>query len=101
MHTRTLAALVTSLYAGAALMTDGLGAAPAEIVLRAADAPVVRGNWSVVSDASAAGGFRLANKNLGAAKIVEMLEPLEHLGKRGQPTERLLQMAKSGEKFYK
>lgn len=46
------------------------------------------------------GGLMFWADTLGAAKIIEMLKPLEPLGKRGQPTERLLNMAKSGAKFY-
>lgn len=46
------------------------------------------------------GGLMFWADTLGAAKVVEMLKPLEHLGKRGQPTQRLLDMAQSGEKFY-
>lgn len=47
------------------------------------------------------GGLMFWADTLGAAKVVEMLKPLEHLGKRGEPTQRLLDMAKSGEKFYR
>jgi 3-hydroxyacyl-CoA dehydrogenase/enoyl-CoA hydratase/carnithine racemase len=46
------------------------------------------------------GGLMFWADTLGAAKIVEMLKPLDYLGKRGQPTQRLLDMAKSGAKFY-
>lgn len=46
------------------------------------------------------GGLMFWADTVGADMLVEMLKPLEHLGKRGQPTERLLNMAKSGEKFY-
>jgi hypothetical protein len=41
----------------------------AEIVLYASKAPVRVGNWQVVQDATAAGGARIHNPNLGAAKI--------------------------------
>ena len=44
-----------------------------DIVLRAADAPVVRGTWSVVPDASAAGGARLSNPDQGVPKLAEAL----------------------------
>jgi 3-hydroxyacyl-CoA dehydrogenase/enoyl-CoA hydratase/3-hydroxybutyryl-CoA epimerase/3-hydroxyacyl-CoA dehydrogenase/enoyl-CoA hydratase/3-hydroxybutyryl-CoA epimerase/enoyl-CoA isomerase len=37
---------------------------------------------------------------LGAAKIVELLKPLEGLGERAKPTPLLLEMAKTGKKFY-
>ena len=40
-----------------------------DIVLYAAEAPVKTGTWTVVADASAAGGTRLANPNLNAAKV--------------------------------
>ncbi len=40
-----------------------------DIVLYAAEAPVRTGTWRVVGDASAAGGSRLANPNLNAAKV--------------------------------
>lgn len=40
-----------------------------EIVLYASQAPVKVGNWSSVADSSAAGGARLSNLDLGAAKI--------------------------------
>lgn len=46
------------------------------------------------------GGLMFWADTLGAAKVVEMLKPLEYLGKRGQPTEHLLEMAKTGAKFY-
>jgi 3-hydroxyacyl-CoA dehydrogenase/enoyl-CoA hydratase/3-hydroxybutyryl-CoA epimerase/3-hydroxyacyl-CoA dehydrogenase/enoyl-CoA hydratase/3-hydroxybutyryl-CoA epimerase/enoyl-CoA isomerase len=37
---------------------------------------------------------------LGAAKIVELLKPLEELGERAKPTPMLLEMARSGKTFY-
>jgi 3-hydroxyacyl-CoA dehydrogenase/enoyl-CoA hydratase/3-hydroxybutyryl-CoA epimerase/3-hydroxyacyl-CoA dehydrogenase/enoyl-CoA hydratase/3-hydroxybutyryl-CoA epimerase/enoyl-CoA isomerase len=37
---------------------------------------------------------------IGAARLVEMLKPFESLGTRFQPTPMLLEMAKSGKKFY-
>jgi hypothetical protein len=37
-------------------------------VLYASEAPVKVGNWQVVADSSAAGGARIANADLGAAK---------------------------------
>lgn len=46
------------------------------------------------------GGLLFWADTLGAAKIVEMLKPWEALGKRFQPTERLLDMARKGAKFY-
>jgi hypothetical protein len=41
----------------------------AEVVLYAAKAPVKVGNWQSVQDSTAAGGARIYNRNLGAAKI--------------------------------
>ena len=46
------------------------------------------------------GGLLFWADTLGAEKIVEMLKPYESLGKRYQPTEMLLDMAKTGNKFY-
>jgi hypothetical protein len=55
--------------------TGGTGAPPTanEIVIHAASAPVVSGNWSKVADASAAGGYRLWNPDAGAAKLLTPL----------------------------
>jgi hypothetical protein len=44
-----------------------------EIVLYAADAAPVAGNWSVKPDETAAGGTRLQSTNLGAAKVAPAL----------------------------
>jgi 3-hydroxyacyl-CoA dehydrogenase/enoyl-CoA hydratase/carnithine racemase len=46
------------------------------------------------------GGLLFWADTLGATKIVEMLKPLESLGARTQPTPMLLDMAKTGRKFY-
>lgn len=46
------------------------------------------------------GGLLFWADTLGAAKIVEMLKPLEPLGERARPTPLLLEMAKTGRKFY-
>lgn len=46
------------------------------------------------------GGLLFWADTLGAAKIVEMLKPMESLGARAQPTPMLLEMAKNGKKFY-
>ena len=46
------------------------------------------------------GGLLFWADTLGAAKIVEMLRPLEALGERFHPTPLLLEMAKTGKKFY-
>ena len=44
-----------------------------DILLRAADAPVVRGTWRVVTDSTAAGGRALSNPNAGAARVATPL----------------------------
>ncbi len=49
--------------------TPGAALSPNDIVLYATDAQTVVGNWTVVSDSTAAGGKRLNNSNLGAATI--------------------------------
>jgi len=46
------------------------------------------------------GGLLFWADTLGAAKIVEMLKPFAELGPRATPTPLLLEMAKSGKKFY-
>ena len=46
------------------------------------------------------GGLLFWADSLGAARIVEMLKPYEHLGARMRPTPLLLEMARSGRKFY-
>ncbi len=46
------------------------------------------------------GGLLFWADTLGAAKIVEMLKPFESLGVRMQPTPLLLEMARTGRRFY-
>jgi 3-hydroxyacyl-CoA dehydrogenase/enoyl-CoA hydratase/carnithine racemase len=46
------------------------------------------------------GGLLFWADQLGADKIVEMLKPLESLGPRAKPTNMLIEMAKSGGRFY-
>jgi 3-hydroxyacyl-CoA dehydrogenase/enoyl-CoA hydratase/3-hydroxybutyryl-CoA epimerase/3-hydroxyacyl-CoA dehydrogenase/enoyl-CoA hydratase/3-hydroxybutyryl-CoA epimerase/enoyl-CoA isomerase len=46
------------------------------------------------------GGLLFWADTLGAPKILEMLKPLEALGDRWKPTPMLLEMARSGKKFY-
>lgn len=46
------------------------------------------------------GGLLFWADTLGAAKILEMLQPFESLGPRMQPTQLLLDMARDGRKFY-
>src|SRR5947209_3533764 len=50
-----------------------LSAASADVVLYASDATLVAGAWSVVADAGAAGGSRLANPDVGVAKLAAAL----------------------------
>lgn len=47
------------------------------------------------------GGLLFWADSLGAARLVEMLKPWEHLGPRYQPTEMLSEMARTGSKFYR
>jgi hypothetical protein len=49
------------------------GTAIREIVIYAAAAPVVAGNWIKVPDATAAGGYRMENPDAGAAKLLAPL----------------------------
>ena len=58
-------------YSNTASASTPAPAAPtaSDIVLWAAEAPVKVGAWSVVADATAAGGNRIANPDAGAAKI--------------------------------
>jgi len=46
------------------------------------------------------GGLLYWADTLGAAKIIELLKPLESLGGRSKPTPMLLEMAAKGRKFY-
>jgi len=46
------------------------------------------------------GGLLYWADTIGAAKLVEMIKPLEPLGPRFQPTPLLLEMAAKGRKFY-
>lgn len=46
------------------------------------------------------GGLLFWADRVGAARLVELLKPFESLGARYQPTELLLEMAKSGRRFY-
>lgn len=46
------------------------------------------------------GGIMFGSDVLGAERIVEMLKMYEDLGPRYQPTETLLEMAKTGSSFY-
>jgi hypothetical protein len=53
--------------------TGGPSSSPGEIVLYAAEATSVFGNWTVQADPTAAGGARLQSTNLGAAKVTPAL----------------------------
>jgi 3-hydroxyacyl-CoA dehydrogenase/enoyl-CoA hydratase/3-hydroxybutyryl-CoA epimerase/3-hydroxyacyl-CoA dehydrogenase/enoyl-CoA hydratase/3-hydroxybutyryl-CoA epimerase/enoyl-CoA isomerase len=46
------------------------------------------------------GGLLYWADTLGPQKLVEMIKPLQPLGKRFEPTPLLLDMAKTGRKFY-
>jgi len=46
------------------------------------------------------GGLLFWADTLGAAKIIELLKPLESLGERYRPTPMLLELAKTGRGFY-
>ena len=46
------------------------------------------------------GGLMYWGDTLGAAKIVEELKRIDFLGARAKPTELLLDMARSGKRFY-
>ena len=46
------------------------------------------------------GGLLYWADTLGAAKIIELLKPLEALGERAKPTPMLLEMARTGKGFY-
>jgi 3-hydroxyacyl-CoA dehydrogenase/enoyl-CoA hydratase/3-hydroxybutyryl-CoA epimerase/3-hydroxyacyl-CoA dehydrogenase/enoyl-CoA hydratase/3-hydroxybutyryl-CoA epimerase/enoyl-CoA isomerase len=46
------------------------------------------------------GGLLFWADTVGADKILQMLEPLEHLGERSRPTPMLLEMAQNHRKFY-
>jgi hypothetical protein len=73
MTRRTLSAAAIGVCLVAAHLAGQLFAVPADVVLRAAAAGTRVGKWSVVSDATAAGGSRLANPNAGAAKLAAPL----------------------------
>ena len=49
-----------------------------DVVLYAWKAPVRVGNWAPVTDATAAGGTRMANPNLGASKLSSPLADPQH-----------------------
>jgi hypothetical protein len=46
------------------------------------------------------GGLLFWADTLGAAKLVELLKPMESLGAKAQPTPMILEMAKTGRTFY-
>ena len=66
--------VVTSFRTLGAPPTAGVG----DVVLYAWKAPVKVGNWAAVADATAAGGMRMANPNLGKAKIAAPLASPAH-----------------------
>jgi endonuclease/exonuclease/phosphatase family metal-dependent hydrolase len=48
-------------------------AVSSDVVLYAGKAPVRAGSWNIVSDTTAAGGSRISNPDLGAAKLISAL----------------------------
>src|ERR1044072_4819883 len=67
---------IESLFLILALVCLSLGLATAQssattVVMYASEASATVGNWQVTSDSTAAGGARLANADLGGAKLVE------------------------------
>src|SRR5688500_19052313 len=70
MNSKTVRALFTSaVLLTAAVPVAGQTAANGDIVLHARRAVSITGAWSLVNDTSAAGGVRIANPDLGAAKL--------------------------------
>ena len=65
VRTRVLTLAACVLAAGAATAS----AQSSDVVVHARHASVVKGGWSLVSDATAAGGSRLASADAGAAKL--------------------------------
>ena len=61
-----IAFLLTSF--ACAVLSPILAQASTDVVLHASKAPVRAGTWAVVADSTAAGGFAMANPNLGAPK---------------------------------
>ena len=76
--------VVAPLVIGAAIvaavftLSPAPGAAPTDVILRAASAPVVVGAWSVVADTTAAGGSRLANTDLRVVRPAAALAAPAH-----------------------
>jgi hypothetical protein len=46
------------------------------------------------------GGLLRWADSVGAAKVLEMLKPYEKLGKRFEPSPMLIELARTGKKFY-
>jgi PKD repeat protein len=67
----SLTTLLT-IFAGA-VISPTLATANSNVILYASKASVRAGTWAVVADSTAAGGFAMANPNLGAAKITTPL----------------------------
>ena len=66
-----IAFLLTSF--ACAVLSPILAQASTDVVLHASKAPVRAGTWAVVADSTAAGGFAMANPNLGAPKVTTPL----------------------------
>jgi len=62
-----------SATANASLTIAPAAASAADVVLYAADAKSINGTWSLVDDATAAGGRRIANPDAGAPKLAAPL----------------------------
>ena len=60
------------------LISEPAGATPAEIVLYAREASAVSGAWRLVTDATAAGGSRIAHPDAGAPKLTAPLAAPTH-----------------------
>ena len=67
MRSATRASVIRLAVASALILSSGVYAAD-EVVLRVADATVIRGAWTQVADATAAGGVRLETVDLGVPK---------------------------------
>src|SRR5687767_10824304 len=55
------------------IATSGGQSGPADVVLRPGGAATVHGAWSVIVDASAAGGTAVRHPNAGAAKLTQAI----------------------------
>jgi PKD repeat protein len=72
LRRNSLTAFLITTFA-CAVLSPILAQASTDVVLHAAKAPVRAGTWEVVADSTAAGGFAMANPNLGAPKVTTPL----------------------------